>query len=68
MQINVGVLDRTFRLLLAAILWLALRGGGEADAWRLFLDFALFWMLVTGVFRVCPIYSLAQFDSCAKDR
>lgn len=58
MKLNVGVADRSIRIIvgLALLVW-ALRGG-PAWAWIGVLP------LATGTFRFCPAYSLLGINTC----
>ena len=59
MKINVGMLDRTLRIL-AGLVLLGLMFTGTIGAWG--------WIgvvpLATGLFRFCPLYTMLGFSSC----
>ena len=59
MKINVGMLDRTLRIL-AGLVLLGLMFTGTIGAWG--------WSgvvpLATGLFRFCPLYTMLGFSSC----
>jgi hypothetical protein len=70
MIINVGLIDRTLRLLLALFLleWFASvypRSLEPQERWGIWL--IGIYLLLSGVFRVCPIYRIFNFDSCARE-
>lgn len=62
MKTNVGNLDRAVRIFagLGLIAW-ATVGQGPAWAWIGVVP------LATGLFRMCPLYSLVGINTCPKD-
>lgn len=62
MKTNVGNLDRAVRILagLGLIAW-ATVGQGPVWAWIGVVP------LATGLFRMCPLYSLVGINTCPKD-
>lgn len=58
MTLNIGILDRSLRLLLALILYLSFGGIGAL--------IIVLWLAVTGIFRVCPLYDLLGFHTCVR--
>jgi hypothetical protein len=68
MSVNVGILDRSLRLLLAVLLWAWgddwARGGWFFGSQALVSALA-WWLLLTGVFRFCPLYALLRLGSAA---
>ncbi len=68
MLTNVGVLDRSARLVLgiALLAWSYGRIGAplsEAVAWLVWVPAAAF--ALTGLFRYCPLYAILGTHSCA---
>ncbi len=67
MPVNIGLLDRTLRLLLALALFLASPDasgseGGTILSWGMAILAG--WLAITGIFRVCPIYAVFALDTC----
>ena len=59
MKINVGTLDRTLRIG-AGVLLIGLAAAGVVGAW----GYIGVIPLATGLFRVCPLYSVLGLNSC----
>lgn len=62
MRCNVGIIDRTFRVL-AGVLLIALAALGTIGIWGYIGTVAL----LTGVFGTCPAYALLGISTCAAD-
>jgi hypothetical protein len=62
MAVNLGLVDRTLRLLIGLTL-LAWGGGGVTET---VLSVAAYWLTLTGIFRVCPLYIVLGLDSTAR--
>lgn len=70
MIVNVGLIDRTVRLLLSLALLIGMADGfftetagmGGGVAWWIGLALGF-----TAVFRVCPVYLVLGFDTTARD-
>lgn len=61
MKSNVGMVDRTLRILVGlALIALSLTGVIGAWGWIGLLP------LATGIFRVCPAYSLLGINTCGR--
>ncbi|MDO5608997.1 MAG: DUF2892 domain-containing protein [Capnocytophaga sp.] len=68
MKINIGKTDRTLRIALAmALAVLAYFNIGGTTLSIVFLVLAVV-MLVTALFRFCPLYTLFGFTSCPLDK
>lgn len=59
MKINVGSVDRTLRIGAGAVL-IGLAAAGVVGAWG-YIGVVL---LATGLFRVCPLYSVLGVNTC----
>ncbi len=59
MKINVGSLDRTLRIGAGAVL-IGMAAAGVVGAWG-YIGVVL---LATGLFRVCPLYSVLGVNTC----
>jgi len=59
MQVNVGKLDRTVRIV-AGVALIGLAVAGTIGAW----GYIGVVPLLTGLFRVCPAYSIFGFNTC----
>lgn len=59
MKINVGPVDRTLRIGLGAVL-VGLAAAGVVGAW----GYIGVIPLATGLFRVCPLYSVLGLNTC----
>ena len=63
MKINVGTVDRTLRIG-AGVVLIGLAAAGLVGAWG-YIGVAL---LATGLFRVCPLYSVLGVNTCPAGR
>jgi hypothetical protein len=59
MEINVGKTDKTLRIIASAALLVWALAGGPVWAWIGLLP------LVTGIFGVCPAYSILGINTCS---
>lgn len=59
MEINVGKTDKTLRIIAGAALLAWALAGGPVWAWIGLLP------LVTGIFGVCPAYSIFGINTCS---
>lgn len=63
MKLNVGGIDRALRVVVGIVL-IALAATGVVGAWG--------WIgvvpLATGLFRLCPIYSMLGLNTCPLER
>jgi hypothetical protein len=59
MKLNVGTIDRTVRIV-AGLVLIGLAVAGTIGVWG-YIGIA---PLLTGLFRVCPAYSLLGVDTC----
>ena len=59
MEINVGKTDKTLRIIVGAALLAWALAGGPVWAWIGLLP------LVTGIFGVCPAYSVFGINTCS---
>lgn len=58
MKLNVGVADRSIRIIVGLALLVSALSGGPVWAWIGVLP------LATGTFRFCPAYSLLGINTC----
>ena len=69
MTANVGTIDRIFRAVLGLVLlWFAFFSGlplAETPVWKYGAAIVGVVMLIVGVVRVCPIYSIFGLKTCA---
>ncbi len=68
MKKNVGNLDKLFRLLIAVIIFLFVKGKEETNTMQIILLVIAFIFALTSLLNYCPIYSLFGINTCKKNK
>lgn len=70
LKVNVGVLDRRVRLAVGIVLLAVAALGGAilelGAGWRVLAGSVGVVMIVVGLTRVCPLYTLVGFKTCGE--
>ncbi|PTN10235.1 DUF2892 domain-containing protein [Mangrovibacterium marinum] len=66
MKRNIGRADRLLRVIIAAIIALLFLNGTIGRTWGLVLMVIAIVLVLTSLFRFCPLYRLGGIDSCRK--